>query len=345
MHHGQAAAGVTIMLTVFAASAGASSPARALPREVYINWDLSTTDDSKRLVIGVKEGALPQAEISGAAAYGFRLRAEDHVVIVLRWKGDKSKGDISYAVTGTNYDAKDLDALKKLVTGAAPAAKDPGKTALAEDEAQSITKAVTDDLRAGGALTATFTLKETQGTGTAAKEVTSYTSGGVTFRVDGHSPRFTVSNGVALSGAARTSVAIVKTATLLTFTKDGKSQQAYEQAISLKDHDTSLQPVQSLLAFANFEFTERVYATIGSQLNAKLFEEPMLGITYRHPITGSMGLNATGGVHFSKELEILRGSGFSDGMKLDPTIGLTVDDIPTQKKYHNRPFLAFSLDF
>lgn len=53
----------------------------------------------------------------------------------------------------------------------------------------------------------------------------------------------------------------------------------------------------------------------------------------------------TGGVRFTKETEITPNSGCTDGQKLDPTIGLTVGDIPTMEKRHRRFFFGLSFDF
>jgi hypothetical protein len=208
-----------------------------------------------------------------------------------------------------------------------------------------MTKAVTDDLTPGGKLTVTFTLKGKEGTGANQKEVTLYTSGGVSFRIEPRPPRVTVSTGITVSTAPEPTVAIVKTSNLISFQKDGKPQQSYEQVIAIRDTDTGLQPIQTAVTFANFRLIRSAYATVGVQLNQKIFEEPIIGLTYRHPLAGSMGLDFTIGIHLSHETEILKTSGFKDGMKLDPTAGLTVDDIPVEKNYHRRFAFAFSVDF
>lgn len=308
-------------------------------------WDL-TVDDDQRLTIIVTPGVAgqPVPPITGTAAYGFILSPEDNVVLVFKWQGATSTGDINYAVTGTNLDLKDLEKLKSVIGAAAPA---PALTAgrVAGAPTHRIVKAVTDDLTAGGRLTVTVTLKDKEGSGTNNKEVTLYTSGGVTFKIEPRSPRFTVSTGLAVSTAPEPTVAIVKTSNIITFEKDDKTQQAYEQQIILRDDDASLKPIQTAVTFANFRLIRRLYGTLGVQLNEKIFEEPLLGLTYRHPIAASMGVNFTVGMHFSHETAIVESSGFEDGMKLDPTIGLTVDDIPTETHYHRRFAFAFSVDF
>ena len=330
--------------TLLLPAPGVAKPARS----VEMTWNMTSADDQRlTIVVTTTDTTQKPVTITGTAAHSFVLRPEDRVVIVLKWQGETTTGDIGYAVTGTNLDLKDLENLKKLLTGATPAAaKDTGKSVLgAAEETRSVAKAVTDDLTAGGKLTVTFTLKGKEGSGANQKEVTLYTSGGLTFRIESRPPRLTVSTGLALSTAPEPTVAIVKTSNLISFEKDGKTQQAYEQVITLRDNDTGVQPIQAAVSFANFRLIGHAYATLGVQLNQKIFEEPMAGFTYRHPLTGSMGVNFTVGLHFSRETEILESSGFVEGMKVDPTVGLTADDIPVEKKYHRRVMFAFTVDF
>jgi len=46
--------------------------------------------------------------------------------------------------------------------------------------------------------------------------------------------------------------------------KDGKSQQAYQQVIALKDSDETLKPIQSIVVFANFKLGGPIYASVGT---------------------------------------------------------------------------------
>lgn len=207
------------------------------------------------------------------------------------------------------------------------------------------TKAVTDDLIAGGKLTMTLSLKDKKGSGPNDQEVTIYSSGGITFRVASRPPRLTISSGIAVSRAPDPSVAIVKTADTIAFVKDGKQQRAYQQMILLKDKKAALQPLQTLITYANFRMRDDVYLSLGIQLNQKVFEEPLLGVSYRRALVGTMGVHAVAGVHFTRETALEPRSGFTDGMKLDPTIGLTVDEIPTTIRRRTRPFFGLSLHF
>ena len=121
-----------------------------------------------------------------------------------------------------------------------------------------------------------------------------------------------MSGGIALSTAPDPEVAIVKTSNVVTFVKDGNTQQAYEQMIVVRDNDTRARPIQSLLTFANFRVAGPFTASLGFQLNQQIFEEPLIGGTYRRTL-GKAGLNFTGAVHFSREVQILEGSGFFAG--------------------------------
>lgn len=315
-------------------------------RQVTITFTMDPSADnplSVEVVTAGKGGKPPDhREITGPDAFGFRLRPGDRVTLVLTWKAkDEQEGDILYAITGGTVGDKDLDQLKKFV-GAATSKTEQGKVVKAGARPRQVVKVVTDDLAPGGKLTITFNVVEPPATaGTSAIVAT---SGPLTFRVDSEPPRFTVSTGLALSNAPEPTVALIKTNKIVTFEKDGKTQQAYEQVIVLRDSETTMQPIQSLATAANFRFCSRVYGTLGFQLNQDLFEEPIVGITYRHPL-GAIGLNVTAGIHFSRETEIDPESGFYTGMPIDPTLGLTVDDIPTRVRYHRRVALVFSVDF
>ena len=327
--------------------------ATTLLLEVWVDCDRSsgqnmdTCDDKKKRV--------------GPQAYGFELKASDIVILVMKWRSDDGQANIEYAVTGEDVNNRDLEELKKLFTAATEKKsgdKVAGTDELSTDLATQI-KAVTDDLIAGGKLTVTYNIKKAAATDADPSadpdvrneeeeeeqlEVVVGTSEPLTFRVRMEPPRFTVSNGIVMTTAPEPTVAIIKTDTIISFEKDGMTQQANEQVIILRDADDSLRPIQSLVTFANFRIYERLYGSVGFQLTQKIFEEPILGITYRHPL-GGVGVNFTAGVLFSRELEIIEDSGFTVGDMLDPTIGLTVDDIPTEKFYHRRLALGFSLDF
>jgi hypothetical protein len=140
-------------------------------------------------------------------------------------------------------------------------------------------------------------------------------------------------------------VAIVKTADTIAFEKDGKQQRAYQQMILLKDSKAALQPLQTLITYANFQVRDFLYLSLGVQLNQKVFEEPLLGLSLRRSLVGTMGVHAVAGVHFTRETVLEPRSGFTDGMRLDPTLGLTVDEIPTTLRRRTRPFLGLSVHF
>jgi hypothetical protein len=279
-------------------------------------------------------------------SYHFGLKRTDKVTLVLIDAASPDTGEADYAITGTNLDEKDIDQLKKLFLASAAAAKAAGEKGRAgSGKPVIVLKAVTDKLIAGGKLTATFNMKNKTGSGDDAKETITRSSGALVFGIQSESPRVTVSGGIGLSTARNPSVAIVKTSAIVTFTKDDKPQQAYEQVITLRDDDTKFKPVQSLITSANFRLHGRLYGSAAIRVDEKLFEQPILGFTYRHPLSERMGLNVTGGVMLSRETEILSESGFAAGQKIDPSIGLTADDIPTKTRFHGRPALLLTIDF
>ena len=329
--------------------------AEAAPeRSVEIRWDFRATSPGQ-LEIWVDCARAPGTEIyscddnkktKAPESYNFRLRRSDRVTLIVISKKTDDPGFPSYAVTGTNLDEKDLDALKKLFGAEAEAAEKIARAAevvgiLPPPEPKADVVAVTDDLIAGGKLTVTFALKRTLD----GKETTTRTSGALSFMVAAETPRFTVSFGLGFSTAPTPTVGIAKTSTVVTFEKDGQPQQAYQQIVQLQDNDESFKPIQSLMTFANFRLVDRFYATLGLQVNQKLFEAPLVAGTYRVPLGGRRGLNVSVGVLFSNELLIDPDTGWVDGQLVDPTLGLTVSDIQTTHDWRIRPALSISIDF
>jgi len=259
--------------------------------------------------------------------YTYTIRRSDRITLIVISATTDDPGVATDAITGTNLDDKDLDQLKKLFAGDVGTGK--GQPSLIGPPSKNLPQpkadvtAVTDKLIAGGKLTVTFNLKKSEN----GKDTITKTSGPVTFLIEAATPLFTVSFGLGFSNAPTPTVAIVKTPTIVTFEKDGETQQAFQQVVLLQDNDEHFQPIQSLMAFVNFRMRNQWYASVGVQVNQKVFESPLAGVTYRLPLGERRGLNFTGGVHFSRELKIAPGSGWSDGQLVDPTIGLTVADI------------------
>jgi len=321
-------------------------PAERGGRDVAVVWNLDEPD-ARRLSILVLEAGKVNPPIEGAAAYNFVFREKDRVVISFSFTAPPTaKPEVSYAVSGTNIDIRDLEALKKLIVGTAPQTTAANVMSLSVGNTpRTETKAVTDDLIAGGRLTMTLSLKDKKGPGPNEQEVTVYSSGGIIFRVASRPPRLTLSSGIAVSRAPDPSVTIVKTADTIVFEKDGKQQRAYQQMILLKDKKAALQPLQTLVTYANFQVRDDFYLSLGIQLNQKVFEEPLLGLSYRRSLVGTMGVHAVAGFHFTRETTLEPRSGFTDGMKPDPTIGLTVDEIPTTMRRRTRPFFGLQRHF
>jgi hypothetical protein len=336
----------SFVLTVAIYCAFAPLALGANSRTVQIRWDF-TKDSPTELEIW--ENCSPTDPISTCTgsktpapqSYIYELLPNDRVVLVLTHASADGEGEIEAAVTGTNLDDKDLEALKKVINAGAPAAESK-KAEPSKANPVTKVKALTDDLIAGGRLTVTFIVKKKDGD---KEEIVIRNSGAIVFKTAPANPLFTVSNGIALSQAPNTTLLLSKTSTILTFEKDDKTQQAYEQVIALKDSDKTLKPIQAAMTYVNLRLYRRFYASIGVQLNQKLFEQPLTGFTYRHPIGKRMGFNTTVGIHFSRETEIVPESGFTIGQKVDPTVGLTVGDIPIRERYHRRLGVGFSIDF
>lgn len=332
-------------------------------RSVEIRWDFTADSAQKHLEIWINCihttdmlscSNKDVTKLSTPSAESFELKASDKVTMVGIFEKDpKNSVDIKATVTGKSLDDKDLDALKKLfgASAAADQTKAGGKTGNAELAGKPIekdaqAKALADKLVPGGKLDVVFDLhvKDDEAKEAKDKDKVASTSGGIDFLIKSEPPRLTVSYGLGFSTAANPSVAITKTSTIVSFMKDGKPQQAYQQIVTLKDSDSTFQPIQSLVTFANFQIGGPVYASIGVPINNKIFESPIIGGTYRVGVA-KVGLDLTIGVQFNHELQILQSSGFSDGQVLDPTLGVTADDIPTEKRWHRRFAMAFTIDF
>lgn len=289
-------------------------------------------------------------KLSGPDAFGFTFSDKDEVRFIALYQraADGSvRAEITYSLAGSGVSDKDVDALRKIVGGGAPETKAGGREPLlagapsTADFAEVL--AMTDQPAIGQKILVTFALKQSKKEGNTTTETTTLSRGPLAFRVSGP-PRFKVSYGLAFSNAPNPSVAIQKTSTLVNVEKDGKTQQVYQQVIALRDADAVFQPVQSLVTFFNVRLAGSVYGSIGFQVNKKVFEEPMLGLTYRHE-AGSVGLNVTAGVHFSREVRIRADTGFYPGFLVDPTQALTTDEIATETRTHHRVMLALTVDF
>ena len=309
-------------------------------RVVEIQYDF-TKVGGERLVVLVHEKTeedRAQGEvrrIAGLEAYGFVLRSTDRVVLVARWSGDGT-ADVEYGVVEAEGGVEAVETLKKLLDVGVSGGEAVGE-ALDTGPARSQLWPVGEDLSAGGRLTATYTIANDGGTVTDG-------SGVLVFRVKEERPGFTISQGIVVTNASEPEVAIIKTSELVSFDKDGTPQRAYRQMILLRGVGNDLKPIQSMVTFFNFRLWRAFYISGGLQLNQKLFEEPILGVTWRHEV-GDIGVNMTVGCLFSQEIGIVGSSGFAAGDKIDPTQGLTVDDIPTEVFRERRLAVGFSFDF
>ncbi len=327
--------------------------AQAAGRAVEIRWDFTATTTAGHLEVWVNcshESDVFTCSNQDVRKYvtpsagTFELKSSDTVTLIAIFEvGSEAKPDIKFTVTGTNLDDKDLDKLKELFGAAASSdkGKTPGSKTLDDAGKDAWPKRVTEALIAGGKLNVVFELHQKDDDG---KDKVTETSGGLDFMIRREPPRLTVSYGLGFSRAATPAVSINKSSTIVTFTKDGKSQQAYQQVIALKDADPSFKPIQSLVTMANFRLLGPAYVSLGVPVNNKIFESPIAGVTYRLQ-AGKAGLNLTVGTQFSHETAILSGSGFTTGQLIEPSLALTADDVPTEKKWHRRLAMGLTIDF
>lgn len=288
-------------------------------RDITIAW----YDQDKKL------GVIMDGEpIHEPYSYHLKLSKDDNVILFMQalWV-ETTKLQIEYSIAG-------VDAMAKFSKRAAEVfAKAPS---LESAETKEEYLPVTNDLLPGGLLIVNF--KKIMPNDKEEIKI-------VKFRIKDEYPWFFSSAGIVFSQKNNPEVAIVKTDNKITFEKDGETQQAYEQILILENNDTSsLRPLQSVVSFLNFRIYNPIYLSLGFSLNQNIFTEPLIGLSYYLKVK-NVGVVATTGIHFSKEVEIISSSGFSDGQTIDPTIGLTVEDIPTEENYHARFFFGFSFRF
>lgn len=301
-------------------------------------------DDNPQNQVAI-DRARRRTQLTGTAAAAFVFSDKDQVTFVLLYaksEDKKRRGEIVATVTGSGVSDKDIDAFKKIV-GAVAGADPATKVLAAGDEKDAEILALTDDMSIGQKLSVTFLIKETEEKEGKPVESAVLTRGPVLFRVGGQ-PRFKLSYGIAFSQAPNPVIAIEKTATIVEFEKDGKVQQAYQQRVVLRDAENRMRAIESLVTIANVRVVGPFYGSLGFQVNQKIFEEQLVGVTYRHQ-AGKLAFNITGGIHFSDETTIDETSGFFHDYRIDPTKALTVGEVTPVKKTRHRFFLALTTDF
>ena len=233
-----------------------------------------------------------------ARIHQFEIQPTDNVTLIMKWQCDSTAlcgstaADIQYAVMGN---AKNIDILKVLLVNLTeltmPTSKKPetssGTKWFAVSQVDSKTclqlMPVKDDLVAGGHLIVAFNKTKNQN----GKDLAS--SGPWIFRIGTPPPRFTVSNGLVITNAAKPN----------------------EQESKFRDDDPEWRLVQAPFTFVNFRLGPVrqeepwwiPYASVGFQLGRKPFDDLVLGLTLRRA-EGSVGLNGTFGKVISRETKI-----------------------------------------
>jgi hypothetical protein len=318
-------------------------------RNVELRWDFDAAPGRQfELWIDCQRGdsdaysTCPSGQqYKGMEARAFELLKADRVLSYA--SAARSRADyaieIQNAVTGTNVDDRAREALSKLLTPQ-DIKKAEGQGGRTPGELVEEVVFLSEKLLAGGKLTTTFVLKK--------KEVDGKTVEGqspaIPLGVRSEAPWFSMSYGIGLSTTRNSDVTVIKTNTLVTFEKDGKTQQAYQQQVHVTDATAKLRPIEAATVFVGFRLAGPTYALAGFSTTSSIFKEPMLGIGCRIPM-GNMALMIGGGAHFTKEKTIVDGTNFSDGTKLDPALSLTSGDIPTEEKRRTRLFLGFGVEF
>ena len=325
---------------VIATTAFAGFAAEAAGRVVIVSYDFQKAE-AERFQICAHE--IPPDGSCGANSaawvrnvHAFEIKASDTVLLEMTW-AEGEDADIVFAVTGTGVDDGALEALRSVLGFPPRPPRVPtNPTSTLTPVSRTRTRRMTEELVAGGRLTVTFNIR-------ADNQIVS-TSGPLTLYIEREKPRLTVSNGIVVTTGPEPEVAIVKTATVVAFERDEVIQRAYERVVTLRGVESQVRPIQSIVTFLNFRLSWSLYGSLGFQLNQRLFEEPILGVTWRLDL-GRVGVNATVGALLSRETEFVPASGFFPGYKIDPTADLTEDDIPTRMRYWARPALGFGLDF
>lgn len=238
--------------------------------------------------------------------------------------------DIDYEITAPKSDTRMRSSIAEIL-----------KIPTTAEEAEAPKEAslwVTDDLIPGGDLTIVFKEKYKS----ADKEPDEKK---IRFKIKYEHPWFFTSTGCAFTNESNHDLAIINTNNIITFVKDGETRSACEQMIIFKDKKGTeaydLRPKQTLVQFIHFKINKGFYFTFGTPLDKFIFVEPFVGFSglFR---SGKYGFVLSTGVHFHKEVEILEVSGFKENQVIDPTLGLTVDDIPTKETYQVRFFIGLS---
>ena len=310
---------VLVVLTLLLAAAPASAAKQ--PRRVEVRVDITlegqaaleiwincvhpadqdkNKDNFKSLTTCAADqpGRPPHQILRGPDAFAFVFSDKDRVAFVLLYQSDtqaERRGEIVHTVSGTGLSDKDIEAFKKIVGAAGgPMIAGAGRGAAPLSTANAAeVQALTDDMDIGQKITATFALKETTKDAEGKPvEKTTATRGPFVFPVGG-APRFKLSYGIAFSTAPDPTVVIEKTTNVVSFENDGKTQEAYQQVVRLRDADPQFDVIEALVTMANFRIAGNFYGSAGLQINQKIFEEPMLGGTYRHTVGSKMAVNLT----------------------------------------------------
>lgn len=328
------ATALTLTFLIFFSSIGFceanSKGNKKKPREITIKYNF----DERKAVYSIDDKPdVPKP----------RLKKSDNVKLIAISKLEPNHYlAIEYEITGYDPETK----FKDILSGALDQTEKVATT-----KPDEISQDVYEELRPGGTLTVQFLIRKKVieeivdgNTNTIKEHFVTDQKKIIKLRIKDEYPWFFTSTGFIFSNENNRELAIINTGETVTYEKDGKTVQAKQQMITWKNDNVSFKPKQTSVQFLNVRIYKFIYASIGVPLNKKIFSEPLFGITYFHRIK-SVGAAFTFGIQFHKQLFTLESSVYEDDYIINPTDGLTVENIPTEEKYKVRPFIGLSFRF
>ncbi len=287
-------------------------------RKVYITWD-DTQNAEDRYIIKVNGKKKPVA---------FKLKKKDSVLIsIIARPSDYNDISIKYEIQNPKREEEFVDAISKML-GIKDAAEADENL---EEEIKVLKKLIP-----GGTLSITFTMIQKNDQG----EELNKKVREVEIEIE-DKPQFFTSTGFVFSNENTRELAIIKTANLVNYEKDGETKEGYQQKIVFKNDNERVKAKDSAVQFLHYRFIGPLYFTLGTPLNEKIFVEPFLGLSALLRMRNG-GLVINLGFHLHKEIMIMGDSGYEGGQTLAPSNEITLADITTETDSKWRFFFGIS---
>ncbi len=260
------------------------------------------------------------------------LKQEDKVSLVLKAK-KKTTLSINYTIEGEDREAQFIKRFSGALGGDSEE-QDLGQ----DDPANSIKRHVTERLLPGGTLTVEFVVINLVENPTPEDTLRVV----FTFNIEQAYPFFFVSTGLVLTAASEHSLSLIRTDSLATVANGSEPQETPFRALIIKGDNKNLRPIESAVTFFHGRIFWRFYGSLGVQLNASIFELPLLGVSYYGQFR-NFGYVLTAGLHRANELEIRPESGIEVGQLVHPSANLNEEDIPTEEVPVWKCFIGVSI--